>query len=41
VLAVLTAFADEPPPAAALFTLVLTAATLPRAKRTARESAAQ
>jgi hypothetical protein len=42
-LAALTVFADELPPAVALFlvTLVLTAETLPRAKRTARESAAQ
>ncbi|MFC0543358.1 low temperature requirement protein A [Kutzneria chonburiensis] len=42
-LTALTIFADELPPAVALFlvTLVLTAETLPRAKRTARESAAQ
>jgi low temperature requirement protein LtrA len=43
VLALLTVFADELPPAVALFliTLVLTAETLPRAKRTARASATQ
>jgi hypothetical protein len=43
VLAVLTVFADELPPVAALFliTLVLTAETLPRARRTAQESPAQ
>ncbi|EWM19449.1 low temperature requirement protein A [Kutzneria sp. 744] len=43
VLVLLTVFADELPPAAALLliTLVLTAETLPRARRTAHASAGQ